>query len=32
MIKSKKIRAMNITEKGASDMQLNSLVYGIEKK
>lgn len=32
MIKSTKIRDMKITEEGTSDMQLNPLVYGTEKK
>lgn len=32
MIESTKIRAMKITEEGASDMQPNPLVYGTEKK
>lgn len=32
MIKSTKIRAMKITQEDASDMELNPLVYGTEKK
>lgn len=32
VIESTKIIAMKISEEGASDMQLNPLVYGTEKK